>query len=751
MLVRGAVQGVGFRPTVYRLARDLGLGGWIRNSGAGVDMELEGAATLLEQFLQRLPEELPPLAAVRSLDTREVPLQGEAEFCIRASLNEAEPTVLVLPDLAPCPACLREVDDPKDRRYRYPFANCTLCGPRFSILRELPYDRAATTMAGFAMCPDCRSEYEDPRDRRFHAQPVACPRCGPRLALWDPQGRTRALTEEALRQAAEALRQGQILALKGLGGFQLLVDARYEAAVARLRQRKGRETKPLALMVPDLEWANRLCRVTSVEQGLLTSQAAPIVLMARGENCPVAPGVAPGMPRVGVMLPSTPLHYLLMQDLGFPVVATSGNFSDEPLCTDEQQALRRLGSLADLFLVHDRPIARPVDDSVVQVVAGAPQVLRCARGYAPLPLPLPVGKSASADILAVGGHMKGTVALTVGGEVVVSQHLGDLDTLPSRRNFQVTIDSLCRLYRFHPKQVACDLHPDYASTMHARNLGLPLVPVQHHEAHLYAGMLEAGLEPPVLGVSWDGTGFGPDGTVWGGEFFVVRAEGCRRVAHLRAFRLPGIAIAVREPRRAALGVLHVLDPRLGFAGVAPIESFEAQELIILRAMLGRGIHSPWTSSAGRLFEATAALLGLRQRNLFEGQAAMELEACLDGQLPSGQPIPLNLVEGDPLQLDWVPFMRHLLEGIRSGRPQALMAGDFHLAMAGAIRAVALRMGLPKVVLSGGCFQNRALTETTVSMLRQEGFQPFWHKVLPPNDGGLAAGQAYAALCRGAGA
>jgi len=749
--VRGAVQGVGFRPTVFRLARDLDLGGWVCNSGAGADLELEGPDVRLEQFLKRLPDELPGFAEIRSVRTRQIQPLGEVGFVIRHSQAQSPPTVRVLPDLAPCAECLREVDDPQDRRFRYPFANCTRCGPRYSILLRLPYDRGSTTMAGFALCPDCRSEYENPSDRRFHAQPVACPRCGPRLALWDSRGRTRARSDEALLQAAQVLRQGRILALKGLGGFQLLVDARDGSAVARLRQRKGREAKPLALLVTDLEQAESLCCVGPEERRLLVSQAAPIVLAQGHPNAGVAPEVAPGMSRLGIMLPSTPLHHLLMRELGFPVVATSGNLSDEPLCTEERQALQRLGGVADLFLVHDRPIARPVDDSVVQVAAGVGQVLRSARGYAPLALPLPDGKAAPATILAVGGHSKSTVAVTVGTEVVVSQHLGDLDTLPSRFNFQFTLAGLADLYRLHPQQVAHDLHPDYASTLHARNLGLPLIPVQHHVAHLYAGMLEAGLEPPVLGVSWDGTGFGPDGTVWGGEFFVVEPGTCRRIACLRPFRLPGGERAVREPRRAALGMLHVLDPELRFCGLAPLEEFPPAELGLLQTMLERGLRSPWTSSAGRVFEAVAALLGLRQRNLFEGQAAMELEACLEEGTPIGRVPGLDLVEGDLVHLDWAPLLKHLLQGLGNGRSRSDLAMEFHLAMAGGITSVARRVGLARVVLSGGCFQNRVLTRIVVSQLHREGFQPFWHKVLPPNDGGLAAGQAYAALCQGSGA
>ena len=710
-----------------------------------MDLEIEGPAPVLEEFLARLPRELPPLATVRSLASREVAPEGETDFRIRPSQGEAAPTVLVLPDLATCPACLAEVMDPRDRRHRYPFANCTLCGPRYSILQALPYDRPATTMRGFPLCSDCRAEYGDPRDRRFHAQPVACPACGPRLSLWDSRGGELAQADRALLEAARALREGALVAVKSLGGFQLLVDARDGPAVARLRQRKGRESKPLAILAPDLEWAARTCRVGPEEERLLRSPAAPIVLMATRDRSAIAPEVAPGTPRLGVMLPFTPLHHLLARELGFPVVATSGNASDEPLCVDEAEALERLGQIADLFLVHDRPIARPVDDSVVQVVEGREQVLRRARGYAPLPLPLPEGVPTPPPILAVGGHLKGSVALTVGREVVVSQHLGDLETRLSRQNFEATVQSLSSLFRFRPERVACDLHPDYASTAHARGLGLPVLPVQHHEAHVYAGMLDSGLVPPVMGVAWDGTGYGPDGTIWGGEFFAVGPEGCRRLARLRRFRLPGGEVAVREPRRAALGLLHALDPDLLRPGLAPVDAFQAGERKVLVGMLERGVRSPWTSSAGRLFDAVSALVGLRQRNLFEGQAAMELEACLEGEIPCGEPLALPLREGEVLEVDWAPAVRAVLDGLQAGLSTRRLAEGFHLAMAGAVATVANRVGLEQVVLTGGCFQNVALTGAAAARLRGQGFRPSWQRNLPPNDGGLAAGQAYAAL------
>jgi len=485
-----------------------------------------------------------------------------------------------------------------------------------------------------------------------------------------------------------------------------------------------------------------------VEEGLLASQASPIVLLERRDPGLLADQVAPGTPRLGVMLPSTPLHHLLLKDLGFPVVATSGNVSEEPLCLEEGEALLRLGDIADLFLVHNRPIARPVDDSVAQVVLGEAQVLRRARGYAPLPIPLPDSFAGPVPTLAVGGHLKSAVALTVGREVVLSQHLGDLQTLPSRRNFQQTLHNLAALFGFEPARVACDLHPDYASSIHARESGLPVHEVQHHEAHVYSGMLDCALEPPLLAVSWDGTGLGSDGTVWGGEFFVVEGTSCRRVARFRPFRLPGGEAAVREPRRAALGLLHALDPDLSAWGdLPPVQGFRAGELRVVQGMLDRGVLSPWTSSAGRLFDAVSALLGLCQCNQYEGQAAVQLEACLDGERPQGQLVPFELSEGDPLEVDWALALRAILDGLRGGQAASRLAATFHLALAGSIVSVARRVGLEQVLLTGGCFQNQALTELSVDLLRQEGFQPFWHRNVPPNDGGLAAGQVFAVVCR----
>jgi len=758
--VRGAVQGVGFRPFVRRLAADLGLAGWVQNSPQGVFIEAEGPRTTLEQFLVRLRAEKPPRSFIQSLEFWWLDATGCAGFEIRPSDAGGGKTAIIMPDLATCPDCLREIFDPRDRRHLYPFTNCTHCGPRFSIVESLPYDRANTSMKKFALCPECAREYRDPQNRRFHAQPNACPNCGPRLELWDPAGAALETRHEALLRAAQTIRAGKILALKGVGGFQLIVAAGDADAVRRLRQRKQREEKPLALMYPSLDAVRADCRVSEAEARLLLSPESPIVLLKR--LAAPTPSIAPDNPNLGVMLPYSPLHHLLMAELRFPIVATSGNLSDEPICIDEREALQRLRDIADYFLVHDRPIVRHVDDSVARVVLGREQVLRRARGYAPLPLRLTPGKPATplgtaSPVLAVGGHLKNTVALAIGPQVFVSQHIGDLETAQSYEAFLRVIADFQRLYEADPRIIASDGHPGYLSTQFARSLlagepGRRGVSVQHHIAHVLACAAENELAPPVLGVSWDGTGYGLDGTVWGGEFFLVTETACRRVAHFRQFRLPGGEQAVREPRRAALGMLYELFGESAFTAGSPppLQSFAAAEQRVLATMLKSGVNSPLTSSAGRLFDAVAALLGLRQIVRFEGQAAMELEfAIADSQTDESYPFALDATEpaaGQAMRVvDWGPIVEGVLADLRRGLPVGAISAKFHNSLAEVIVAVARQAGQPQVALSGGCFQNRYLTERAAARLEQEGFRPYWHQRVPPNDGGIALGQIVATL------
>jgi hydrogenase maturation protein HypF len=762
VIIHGAVQGVGFRPFIYRLSTELDLQGWVLNSSQGVFIEVEGERPVLEKFLLGLEREKPPLAIIQSLEFSFLDPVGYPDFVIRHSEEAGEKTVLILPDIATCLECRREVWNPDDRRYRYPFTNCTHCGPRFTIIRALPYDRPNTSMAHFPLCPDCRREYEDPLDRRFHAQPVACPVCGPQVALrhssgqalWD--GEWSCMGDEAVQEAAQAVREGRVLAMKGLGGFLLVVDARNEAAVQRLREHKHREEKPFALLYPTLEMVKEHCFVSPLEERVLTSPESPIVLLRRRERKPgflekpgfyrVCEAVAPENPYLGVMLPYTPLHDLLMQELGFPVVATSGNRSDEPICIDEDEAKERLGDIADLFLVHNRPIVRHSDDSVVRVVLGQELVLRRARGYAPLPVLL---KHEVPPILAVGPHLKNTIALSVGRQVFLSQHIGDLDTPEACVAFERVIADLVRLYEVEPIAIAHDLHPDYFSTKWARQAAcesklfaspVELLSVQHYHAHLASCLAENEVDGPVLGVTWDGTGYGLDGTVWGGEFLWGDASSFERVAHLRTFYLPGGEAAVEEPRRAALGVLweHFGPEALEWEDMDPVTAFSSGERRLLRQMLERGVNSPVTSSAGRLFDAVAALVGLRQKARFEAQAAMMLEYAVDETVTEAYPLPI--LRSQPLVLDWGPLLEALLVDVRQRTPVGVMAARFHNALVEGIAAVVQTLGVERAALSGGCFQNRLLMERAYHRLTDAGIRVYVHQRIPPNDGGIALGQ-----------
>jgi hydrogenase maturation protein HypF len=746
--VRGAVQGVGFRPFVYRLAQELRLAGSVQNTAQGVTVDIEGRAADVETFLLRLDRDRPPRSYLQSLEPTELVPCAQNGFAIRPSDLTGLKSAVVTPDIATCPQCLQDIFDPANRRFRYPFTNCTHCGPRFSIIEALPYDRANTSMKAFVMCPACAAEYEDPDDRRYHAQPNACPRCGPQLALETPSGEALAQGEAALLAGAEALRRGQILALKGIGGFQLLVAAHLPEAVARLRQRKQREVKPLAVMAPSLDWAHQWCAVSPTEARLLQAPEAPIVLLRRRrESAPCitpCPAVAPGNPYLGVLLPNTPLHHLLLADVGFGVVATSGNLSEEPICIDNLEARQRLGGIADLFLAHDRPIVRHVDDSVARVALGREMILRRARGYAPLPIELPEAGPAT---LAVGGHLKNTVAVAQGSLAFLSQHIGDLSNLASIRAFGQVAADLQRLFGVTPEIVAADAHPQYASTRLAEKHGATVFPVQHHHAHVLACMAENHLSTPVLGVAWDGTGYGLDGTIWGGEFLRVGQANFDRLAHLRTFRLPGGEQAVQEPRRCALGVLFEIygEASFGMKELACIRAFSSKDLKALKPALTRGVNSPQTSSAGRLFDAVAALLDLRQESRFEGQAAMELEfAAEDTGTEDVYPFSLGEPESEtPWVLDWEPMIRQMIDDVLRPQPVWILAARFHNTLAAMIVAVARQAGEPHVVLSGGCFQNRLLTARAVGELRAAGYQAFWHQRVPPNDGGIALGQLMA--------
>jgi hydrogenase maturation protein HypF len=747
--IRGAVQGVGFRPFVYRLALEMKLPGWVLNSPQGVFIEVEGEKPELDSFLIRIQSEKPALSFIQSLEHFFLDPLHFSGFEIRSSEQSGTKSALILPDIATCEACLSEVLDSGNRRYRYPFTNCTHCGPRFTIIESLPYDRPNTSMKSFTMCRDCLDEYENPNDRRFHAQPNACPACGPQLQLWNHSGKVLSTGDDALLIATEKIKEGKIIALKGLGGFHLIADARNPDAVETLRIRKHREEKPFALMYPSLDCIRMDCNVSQLEARLLASSESPIVLLESKSHRCIAPAVAPGNPYLGAMLPYTPIHNLLMREIGFPIVATSGNLSDEPICIDEQEALTRLSGIADLFLVHNRPIVRHVDDSIVRVMLGRELVLRRARGYAPLPLRCE--KSVS-DMLAVGGHLKNTVALTVDHNVFLSQHIGDLENREASEAFRQVIDSFRALYRVTPTHVVADLHPDYLSTKYARDCGIPLISVQHHYAHVAACMAENQLDGTVLGISWDGTGYGLDGTIWGGEFLLTDEAAFARVASFRKFRLPGSASAIKEPRRAALGMLYEIMGSDLFEqmDLPPVRSFSGSELSVLAQMLQKGIHSPLTTSVGRLFDAVASLSGLRQFIKFEGQAAMELEFVV-GSDNTETSYPFVISEPaaphgarPEMVVDWETSIRAIVQDLRDSIPLASISKKFHNTLVEVIIEVAQRVGEKRVVLTGGCFQNKILLESAVRRLEQEGFRPYWHQRVPPNDGGIALGQIFAA-------
>jgi hydrogenase maturation protein HypF len=756
--IRGAVQGVGFRPFVYRLARDLDLAGWVENTAEGLLIEIQGPAGALEAFQRRLLTEHPPLAHIDLTEAEERPPEYATEFEIRRSASNGAPSATMLPDAATCPQCLAETFDPANRRYRYPFTNCTECGPRFSIIESLPYDRPRTSMRRFTMCAACQKEYDDPADRRFHAQPNACRDCGPSLSFLDATGRRLCDHDEALVAAARAIDRGSVVAVKGLGGFHLMVDARNGAAVSELRRRKLREEKPLAVLFPDIHAIRKECHVGALEAQLLTSMQAPIVLLRRKAPGCIAAEVAPDNPNLGAMLPCTPLHHLLMAELGYPVVATSGNRSEEPICIDEGEALKRLSSITDFFLMHDRPIVRHVDDSVVQVVARREQVVRRARGYAPLPVILPAGGGDRGAVLAVGAHQKNTISLAVGDRAFISQHIGDLENAEAVRAFREVIGCFERVYRAVPQLIACDAHPDYLSTLYAGQRGIDLLPIQHHYAHVLSCMVEHGLSAPVLGIAWDGTGYGLDGTVWGGEFLTILPDGFRRFAALAPFPLPGGDQASREPRRAALGMLFELDgeaaPELHQNLLEPL--FTALELEVLGRMLVRRLNTPRTSSVGRFFDAVAALIGIRGRSSFEGQAAMQLEYAAEGHAPvRGYPYgivpnPEPLSPGRPeasradYLVDWHPILRGILSDLGRDENRCRIAARFHRTLIEIIDTVAALAGERQVVLTGGCFQNRLLTEGAICMLRAGGHAPYWHQRIPPSDGGISLGQIAAA-------
>ena len=743
IFVGGLVQGVGFRPFIYRMAHETGVAGWVSNTPQGAHICVEGSAGDLESFIGRLKKETPPLAAIGSLQTSLCDPAGYLGFEIRNSDNSGDKTALIMPDAATCKDCVKEIFDPANRRYLYPFTNCTNCGPRYSIIESVPYDRQNSSMKKFRMCDTCRREYEDPLNRRFHAQPNACPECGPHLELWSRKGELISDHNRALFEAVERIKAGEIAAVKGIGGFHLMADARNGEAIIRLRKRKNRPEKPFALMYPSLEKVITDCRVNPVEKQLLQAYESPIVLLKRYLTDDLSPSIAGGSPYYGIMLPYSPLHHLLTRMLGFPIVATSGNYCDEPICTDEYEAVSKLGSIADFFLVHNRPIIHRTDDSIVRVVLGRKLVLRRARGYAPLPVTI---DNSCGNVSACGGHQKNTVASAKGKDIFLSPHLGDLSSRAACDSFREAIANINKTYNLRPGVMVCDQHPEYFSSKFAGKSGLPVIKVQHHYAHILSCMADNRVEGPVMGVCWDGTGYGDDGTIWGGEFLIADKSGYRRAAHFRTFPLPGGEKAVTEPRRCALGLLHEIsgDDRYFRPGSGISAVFSAVELKNLRRMLDNGLNSPRTSSAGRLFDAAASIMNVRQRVSYEGQAGMELEYLAESIISSDY-YSFELKNSNNLVvIDWEPMIVELTAGLKNGVSRQLMSARFHNTLIEIIYETCLSINQKKVVLTGGCFQNKYLLENSVRRLMQGGFEPYWHNNIPPNDGGLALGQIIAA-------
>ena len=757
--ITGVVQGVGFRPFVYNLATDLELTGWVLNSSAGVEIEVTGPDAALDEFAERLSSDAPPLARIDTVDVAAVPadaldLPDPGEFVIRHSEARAGDFQPISPDVSICDDCRRELFDPRDRRHRYPFINCTNCGPRFTIIQDIPYDRPQTTMASFNLCPDCQAEYDDPRDRRFHAQPNACPVCGPRV-WFERSGvdlpSASPTAEAAVQATREALESGWILAIKGLGGFHLACDATDDRAVVRLRERKGRVDKPFALMAFDLEAVERFCHVDQAERALLTSRERPIVLLREREDSPISTHVAPGNRYLGVMLPYTPLHYLLLEpDDDFPValVMTSGNYSEEPIATDNAGARQRLGHLADVFLFHDRDIHARCDDSVTRIFDGVELPVRRSRGYAPYPVHLPFS---APQILAVGGELKNTFCLTRDRYAFLSQHIGDMENYETLRFFEQMVEQLERTFRVEPEIVAYDLHPGYLSTKYALGLEMAdgsLQPVQHHHAHVAAVMAENGLpgDRSVIGVAFDGTGYGTDGAIWGGEVLVADYATARRVAHLKYVPLPGGDEAIRRPYRTALAHLWAAGVNWE-AGLPPVDAASDLERSVLRQQLEREVNTIPTSSVGRLFDAVSALAGVRQRVNYEAQAAIELEMRVDPEVEDAYAFAL----GDDGVIDPAPLIRAVVDDVRAGAPAGTIAAKFHNGLAEVVVDVCRRQreetGLDTVALSGGVFQNVTLLGLVVPRLRDADFTVTTHRQVPPNDGGIALGQAVVAAAR----
>ncbi len=741
--VRGVVQGVGFRPFIYRLAQQHDLKGWVRNTSGNVEIEVEGDEARLNRFIEELETQAPPMSRIESIETSFAAPRGYRDFSIKDSLSRQGHYQLVSPDIATCPDCKQEIFSSTDRRFRYAFTNCTNCGPRFTIIEDIPYDRPKTTMRSFKMCPLCRREYDNPLDRRFHAQPNACPVCGPSLELVDSNG-TSVECKDIISAASLLLKEGKIVAVKGLGGFQLACDATSDGAVTTLRERKRRLSKPLAVMIGTIEEIERHCLFSPEERELLESPQAPIVLLHWKEGSNITKIVAPKLNYLGVMLPYTPLHHLLLKEVGLPLVMTSGNLSEEPIAKDNDEALRRLNGIADYFLWHNRDIYARYDDSVYVVEEGKARALRRARGYAPYPVFLPFKAK---QILACGAEDKNTFCLTKDEHAFLSQHIGDMENAETLEHFENTIELYKKLFRVEPEIIAYDLHPEYLATKYALELGanLKMVPVQHHHAHIVSCMVENNVREPVIGVAFDGTGYGPDGTIWGGEFLVADYKDFRRVGHFECVPLLGGAAAIKKPYRMALSYLYTfLGEGFSLEGL-PLATIDSAEVEVIKQQLKKKINSPLTSSAGRLFDAVSALVGVREKIDYEAQAAIELEMIAsDAMEAKAYPFVINVEEGRGV-VGLGELWSALVSDVKDKLSPSLISLKFHKTIAEVTaemcKLFSKNAGLKRVALSGGVFQNRLLLKLTLAALRREGFDVLTHHLVPPNDGGISLGQA----------
>lgn len=748
--ITGAVQGVGFRPFVYNLAKKRNLTGYVLNDTLGVLIEAEGVPELLTRFLDEIKEQSPTNALIDEITFSLEAPENYDNFIIKESFRGGEKKAFLLPDLATCPDCLNEILDSRDKRYGYPFTNCTYCGPRFTIVDKLPYDRESTTMDEFDMCPRCLKEFKTPEDRRFHAQANTCPVCGPQYTLLDKEGNIIANNDLAIAEGAKKIKDGFILAMKGIGGFHLMADPFNETTIELLRKRKKRAKKPFALMIKNTAQVKKYCLATEEEEKALTSPTAPIVLIRQKNDTELPSSIAPENPYLGVMLPYSPAHHLLLEEIGSPIIATSGNLTNEPICTDNNEAIKVLSHIADFFLVHNRQITRHADDSIVRIINKAPQILRRARGFAPLPV---IKNNRIPVVLAVGGHLKNTISLSTGGHVFTSQYIGDLENYASVTIFKKIIKEFLNIYDVKPDIIACDMHPEYASSRWVRAeitrkespfFGIKTVALQHHEAHLAACLAENEVHDDLLGIVWDGTGYGRDGSIWGGEFFTAQNYDFNRVARLKPFLLPGGDKAAKEPARTAISLLWQMfgEEIFNSDDLAAVNHFTRGEKNILAKMLDNQINSPRTSSMGRLFDGISSIINLNHKITFEGQAAMALEFAASKDIDESYPF---VMETSPensglMDINWQPMVSAIIEDLRQKRPCEEISACFHNTLTDMILKVAEKTEKKYVALSGGCFQNKLLLEKTVVKLKSCGYRPVLHKNIPSNDGGISVGQ-----------